>query len=220
MSGFRASMRLYGLVKNLGSTDVILQQSVEILCTVSRAGSKAIRAFVSRLDAELMVRTVGLNEYRVVPLSSFNPNLFIQEQQGWLALHVSCGFAVRAGLPLLSDGALLPMGWYAYSDIGQWTASHHLDFGPQMASLLQTAYERVGQRNYNAFLNELDSASHADLQWQVDEAWRALGSSSVPLPGGDHHALFDPVENRWCFAATDIDIYHFHPETQKQGALT
>lgn len=84
-------MRLYGLVKNPGSTDVILRQSVETLCTVSRNGSKAVRA---------------------------------------------------------------------------------------------------------------------------------LGSSSIPLLGGDHHALFDPIETRWCFAATDIDIYHFHPETQKQGALT
>ncbi|WP_237142957.1 MULTISPECIES: hypothetical protein [Pseudomonas] len=64
MSGFWASMRLYGLVKNLGSTDVILQQSVEILCTVSCAGSKAIRALVSRLDAELVVRRVDIELFQ------------------------------------------------------------------------------------------------------------------------------------------------------------
>jgi hypothetical protein len=77
-------MRLSGLVKNLGSTDHLYRQSVDILCTVTRTGGKAIRAFVSRLDAELMTRTNDLAEYRVVPLRSFDPTAFIQDQHGWL----------------------------------------------------------------------------------------------------------------------------------------
>ena len=48
MSGLRATMRLYGLVKNLGSTDDRHRQPVDILCTLNRTGGKAIRAFVSR----------------------------------------------------------------------------------------------------------------------------------------------------------------------------
>ncbi|UVM52080.1 hypothetical protein LOY38_08615 [Pseudomonas sp. B21-015] len=220
MSGLRATMRLYGLVKNLGSTDDLHRQSVDILCTLDRAGGKAIRAFVSRLDAELMTRGRGLEEYRVVPLRTFDPNPFIQEHQGWLKLHVCCGFVVPADQSLLNDGMLSPMGWYVYSDIGQWTAKHYIDFGPQMASLLQTSYDRIGLRDYNAVLNDLDSASDADLKWQVAEAWQTLHTASSPDSHEDCHALFDPVDNRWCLVETDVDIYQPHPEPQKQGALS
>jgi hypothetical protein len=79
-------MRLYGLVKNLGSTDDLHRQSVVILCSLNHTGGKAIRAFVSRLDAELMTRSRGLEEYRVVPLRTFDPTPFIQEHQGWPSL--------------------------------------------------------------------------------------------------------------------------------------
>jgi hypothetical protein len=75
-------MRLYGLVKNLGSTDDLHRQSVDILCALNHTSGKAIRAFVSRLDAKLMTRSRGLEEYRVVPLRTIDPNSFIQEHQG------------------------------------------------------------------------------------------------------------------------------------------
>lgn len=220
MSGLRATMRLYGLVKNLGSTDDRHRQAVDILCTLNRAGGKAIRAFVSRLDAELMRRSHGLEAYRVIPLRTFDPNPFIQEHQGWLTLHVCCGFVAPADQSLLNDGTLSPMGWYVYSDIGQWTAERYIDFGPQMARLLQTSYDRIGLRDYNTVLNDLDSVSDADLKWQVAEVWQTLHNVSSPDSHNDCHALFDPVDNRWCFVATDIDIYQPHPEPQKQGALT
>ncbi|EJM09359.1 hypothetical protein PMI21_05637 [Pseudomonas sp. GM18] len=220
MSGLRATMRLYGLVKNLGSTDDRHRQSVDILCTLNRTGGKAIRAFVSRLDAELMTRSRGLEEYRVVPLRTFDPNQLIQDHQGWLTLHVCCGFVVLADQSLLNDGTLLPMGWYVYSDVGQWTAEHYIDFGPQMTSLLQTSYDRIGLRDYNAWLNDFDSVSDADLEWQVAEAWQTLHNVSSPDSHDNCHALFDPVDNRWRFAAADIDVYQPHPEPQKQGALT
>jgi hypothetical protein len=47
MSGLRATMRLYGLVKKLGSTDDRHRQPVDILCTLNRTGGKAIRAFLA-----------------------------------------------------------------------------------------------------------------------------------------------------------------------------
>ncbi|WP_435037643.1 hypothetical protein [Pseudomonas neuropathica] len=73
MSGLRASMRLYGLMKNSGSSDNPQRQPVDILCMTNRAGGSAIRAFVSRLDAELMRRSTGLADYRVIPLCTFDP---------------------------------------------------------------------------------------------------------------------------------------------------
>lgn len=150
MSGLRSTMRLYGLVKNSGSSDNPQRQPVDILCMTNRTGGSAIRAFVSRLDAELMTRSAGLADYRVIPLRTFDPTAFIDAHQGWLTLHVCCGFVAPAGHSLLKDGGLMPMGWYVYSDIGQWTAQHHLDLGAQMAELLQSTYERNHLRNYNA----------------------------------------------------------------------
>ncbi|MGY3642389.1 hypothetical protein [Pseudomonas sp. PK-RTE-24] len=77
MSGLQASMRLYGLVKTTGSSDDPNRQAVEILCMAQRPGGLAIRAFVSRLDAELMSRSAGLGEYRVVALRTFDPTAII-----------------------------------------------------------------------------------------------------------------------------------------------
>lgn len=219
MSGLRASIRLYGLVKNSGFTDNPQRQPVDILCMVNRLGGKAIRAFVSRLDAELMTRSAGLHDYRVIPLRNFEPKTFIDAHQGWLTLHISCGFVAQAGHSLLKDGALMPMGWYVYSEIGQWKAEHHLDLGTQMAELLQSTYELNRLRNYNAWLNELDDATPAELTWHVDEAWQHLQTAISPDSREHSHALFDPVDNRWRFAATEVDIYQPHPEPLKQGAL-
>lgn len=50
MSGLRASIRLYGVVKNLGSSDNPNRQPVDILCAIIRLGGKAIRAFDSCLE--------------------------------------------------------------------------------------------------------------------------------------------------------------------------
>ncbi|WP_426233978.1 hypothetical protein [Pseudomonas sp. TWP3-2] len=218
MSGLRATMRLYGLVKNLGSSDNPSRQPVDILCTVNRMGGIAIRAFVSRLDAELMARGAGFEAYRVIPLRTFDPNPFLDAHQGWLTLHVCCGFVAPAGQSLLHKGALSPMGWYVYSEIGRWTPEHHLDLGAQMAELLQTTYERNHLISYNTWLNQLDDAAPAELAWHAEQAWQQLQLN--PSPNSEHrHALFDPVDNRWRFAATDVDIYQPSPEPLKQGAL-
>ncbi|MBV4457292.1 hypothetical protein KVG96_04950 [Pseudomonas sp. COR58] len=219
MSGLRASMRLYGLVKNLGSTDNPHRQAVDILCTVNRTGGNAIRAFVSRLDAELMARSAGLEGYRVIPLRTFDPNVFIGAHRGWLMLHVCCGFTAPSGQAMLHEGTLSPMGWYVYLEAGRWTDRHYLELGPQMAGLLQDTYRLHGLRHYNDWLNELDDATPAELAWQADQAWQRA-QTVIALDGRGHrHGLFDPTDNRWRFAATDIDIHQPHPEPLKQGAL-
>ncbi len=212
-------MRLYGLVKNLGSSDNPHRQAVDILCITNRMGGKAIHAFVSRLDAELMARGAGFEAYRVIPLCTFDPNPFLAAHQGWLALHVCCGFVAPAGQSLMHKGALSPMGWYVYSQIGHWTSEHHLDLGPQMADLLQTAYERHQLITYNTWLNQLDDVSPAELAWHADQAWGQLQSTPQGNSREHRHALFDPVDNRWRFCATDIDICLPPPEPLKQGAL-
>jgi len=59
----------------------------------------------------------------------------------------------------------------------------------------------------------------AELNWFADEAWQQLQTLTPPNSREHCHALFDSVDNRWRFAATDVDLYQPHPEPLKQGAL-
>ncbi|WP_323167288.1 hypothetical protein [Pseudomonas atacamensis] len=160
MSGLQASMRLYGLVKTTGSSDDPNRQAVEILCMAQRTGGLAIRAFVSRLDAELMTRSADLGDYRVVALRTFDPTAIIDAHQGWLMLHVSCGFVALAGHSLLKNGALIPMGWHVYSEVGRWTSRHHLDLGVEMVE--RPEYERPGRCEPCRCLGYL----HCRIRWR------------------------------------------------------
>ncbi len=112
-SGLKTSLRLYGLVRIVGFCDTFASTPVEILCATSGKG-KAIRAFVSRLDAELVARSMPDSGYRVVPLAQFDPTGFIQQHQGWLTVHITCGFASQCGTLRLANGDL-PQAWAGLS---------------------------------------------------------------------------------------------------------
>lgn len=211
-SCFKSTMCLYGLVKTEGPSDDPGRERVQVLCSPCTNGATAIRAFVSRLDAELMARTLAKEEYRVISLSWFEPGQHILEHQGWLMMHVCCGFTARAGQLLSDNGHLVPIGWFIYSEIGSWAAEHYVDWGPEMAQLLQASYAAIGLPNYNAWLNELDNASAAEMRWQVDQAWRALPSRRCP-ESANQHALFDPIERCWRFAATQLEIRKPQPKS-------
>lgn len=217
MSGFKSSMCLYGLVKTEGPGDDPGRERVQILCSPCNNGAKAIRAFLSRLDAELMARTLAKEGYRVISLAWFEPGQHIHDHQGWLMMHVCCGFTAQAGRLLSDNGHLMPLGWFIYSETGPWTAKHYVDWGPEMAQLLQNSHAAIGLPNYNAWLNELDSACEAQMRWQVDEAWRAL-PPLISHESANQRALFDPAERRWRFAATQLEIRKPHPTVQDQGA--
>lgn len=57
-----------------------------------------------------MARSAGLDDSRVIPLRQFEPHAFIDAHQGWLTLHICCGFVALVGDALLKDGALIPVG--------------------------------------------------------------------------------------------------------------
>lgn len=129
-SGLKTSLRLYGLVRIVGFGDMPASTPVEILCAASGEG-KAIRAFVSRLDAELVARSMPDSGYRVVPLAQFDPTGFIQQHRGWLTVHITYGFSSQRDTLRLADGDLPSLGWFIYAQTGPWSPGRFIHWGEE-----------------------------------------------------------------------------------------
>ncbi|MFJ2364783.1 hypothetical protein ACIPIN_13990 [Pseudomonas sp. NPDC087697] len=203
--GLKSSLRLYGLVRIVGFSDTPGSTPVEILCAASGEG-KAIRAFVSRLDAELVARSMPGAGYRVVPLAQFDPTGFIQQHQGWLTVHITCGFSSQRGTLRLADGDLPSLGWFIYAQTGPWSPGRFIHWGEEVAEILLSAYRSVGMPNYNAWLNQLDDYSTQAMDNCVEIAWQTLRACR-PMRE-NHRALFNPMDECWRFSDSPIDHYY------------
>lgn len=205
-SGLKSSLHLYGLVRIVGFSDTLVSTPVEILCAACGEG-KAIRAFVSRLDAELVARSMSGTGYHVVPLAQFDPTEFIQQHQGWLTVHITCGFSSGRDTLRLEDGDLQSLGWFIYTQTGPWSPGRFIHWGEELSEILLIAYRSVGMPNYNAWLNQLDGYSIQAMDDCVEIAWQTL-LASRPI-GESHRALFNPMDECWLFS--DLPIDHFYP---------
>ncbi|MEO9332451.1 hypothetical protein ABI260_09140 [Pseudomonas guguanensis] len=213
---FKSSLRLYGLFR-----DGTGEQAGQISCMHNLNGCNAIRAFVSRLDAEIAVRYCGVEGYQARLLSEcFDPNAYLRDHQGWLSLHICCGFAAHSQHLLEAEQRLIPMGWLAQAHLGEWTSTHYLAWGQQLSQQLQACYDRVGLRNYNALLNEWDDVCAAEMRWHTDEALHAMPPRLSSQQKPSQFALFDAVECRWRFASSNMDVHESHTRIQPQGALS
>jgi hypothetical protein len=204
-SGLKTSLRLYGLVRIVGFGDIPASTPVEVLCAASGEG-KAIRAFVSRLDAELVARSMPDSGYRVVPLAQFDPTGFIQQHQGWLTVHITCGFSSRRDTLRLADGDLPSLGWFIYAQTGPWSPGRFIHWGEEVAEILLSAYRSVGLPNYNAWLNQLDDYSTQAMDNCVEIAWQTL-LACRPMRE-NHRALFNPMDECWRLSDSSIDHYY------------
>lgn len=216
-SCFRSSITLYGLCKTQGHSDKAHRQHVQILCAPCVNGAQAIRAFVSRLDAELMAKIHARDGYQVIPLDCFDPTQPIQDHHGWLMMHICIGFTARANQLLNHNGQLMPLGWFVYVETGRWTSEHFIDWGPEMARLLQASYDSIGLPDYPAWLDELNNALETEKRWHVDQAWHTLPPLTSP-DNANQHALLDPIERRWRFSSSQIEIGKPRLTVSDQGA--
>ena len=204
-SGLKTSLRLYGLARILGFSDTPASTPVEILCATSGKG-KAIRAFVSRLDAELVVRSMPGTGYHVVPLAQFDPTGFIQQHQGWLSVHITCGFSSQRGTLRLADGDLPSLGWFIHAQTRPWSPGRFINWGEEVAEILIDAYRGAGMPNYNAWLNQLDGYSIQAMDSCVEIAWQTLLACRPTHE--NHRALFNPTDECWRFSDSPIDHYY------------
>ncbi len=204
-SGLKTSLRLYGLVRIVGFSDAPTSTPVEILCAASGKG-KAIRAFVSRLDAELVARSMPGTGYRVIPLAQFDPTEFIQQHQGWLTVHITCGFTSQRGTLRLANGDLTSLGWFVYAQTGPWAPGRFLNWGEEVAQTLLDAYRSVDMPNYNAWLNQLDDYSAHAMDDCTELAWQALKACRPPQE--NHRVMYNPVDESWRLSDTPIELYY------------
>ncbi|WP_338525014.1 hypothetical protein NUH87_04970 [Pseudomonas batumici] len=203
-SGLKTSLRLYGLVRIVGFSDTPASTPVEILCAASGKG-KAIRSFVSRLDAELVARSMPGTGYRVIPLAHFDPTGFIQEHQGWLTVHITCGLTSQRGTLRLANGDLPSLGWFVHAQTGPWAPGRFLHWGEEVAQTLLDAYRSVGMPNYNAWLNQLDDYSGHAMDDCAELAWQALEACSPPQE--NHRAMYNPMDESWRLSDAPVDLY-------------
>ncbi|WP_081501237.1 hypothetical protein [Pseudomonas sp. GM50] len=202
-SGLKTSLRLYGLVRIVGFSDTPASTPVEILCAASGEG-KAIRAFVSRLDAELVARSMPDSGYRVVPLAQFDPTGFIQQHQGWLTVHITCGFSSQRDTLRLADGDLPSLGWFSPDSPLESRALY-----PLGRKSRRDITQCLPQRWYAQLqrLNQLDDYSTLAMDNCVEIAWQTL-LACRPMRE-NHQALFNPMDECWRFSDSPID--HCYP---------
>jgi len=203
-SGLRTSLRLYGLVRPTGFSDNPTLQPVDIFCTPCGAG-RAIRAFASRLDAELVARTMPSSGYHVLPLAQLDPTDFISKHNGWLNVFLACGFGAEPNSPYLAGNDLQSLGWFVHANTGPWVAGRCLHWGEEVTQTLLDAYQSVGMPNYNTWLNQLDHFNPEAMDDCTFTAWQAL-KKLKPMQQ-NHRALYNPKDETWRLSNAPVDIY-------------
>ncbi|MGE7957073.1 hypothetical protein ACQKQA_10845 [Pseudomonas sp. NPDC089530] len=202
----RSSIRLYGLVTVTGVHDQPALEPVQISC-VGDVQAPCVRAFVSRLDAEIYLSSACLPDYRVVPLRQFDPSQLLSHGNGWLKLNICLGFAARDERLLGSPRqAVIPVGLTAWTRPAQDEQGYYLQWSDTaLPDYLLSAYQCVGAQDYNRQLNELDDLAPAAMGRIVADALQlslplgAQGSTASQL------ALFDVEDGCWRFGRFQID---------------
>jgi hypothetical protein len=134
------------------------------------------------------------------------PTGFIQQHQGWLTVHITCGFTSQRGTLRLANGDLPSLGWFIHAQTGPWSPERFIHWGEEVAEILLSAYRSVGMPNYNAWLNQLDEYSTQAMDDCVEIAWQTL-LACHPLRE-NHRALFNPMDECWRFSDSPIDHYY------------
>jgi len=191
---FKSSIRLYGLTRRNSDG-----QYQEVSCTTTFNGISAVRAFVSRLDAELAAQNSDLEAQ---PLSQFFYPGPLAEQQSGLNLHICLGFAAQNDQLLIQNKQLVPMGWFTYIDVRNWGRDYYLNWGDELPRKLGNVYGLLKLPDYNTFLNELDVAHPKEMFWHKTEALGAMSTRVAESSNWDQISLFDPVNCCWCFGST------------------
>lgn len=202
--GLRSSIRLYGLVTVTGVHDQPALDPVQISC-IGDPAAPMVRVFISRLDAEIYLRSSHLRHYRVVPLWQFDPTQLLSHADGWLKLNICLGFAAQDDCLLSTDRQeVIPVGLTAWTRPALDDQGYYLQWSDtELPGYLLDAYRRVGAPDYNRQLNEQDDWTPAAMEWVVAEALRMSRPMKAPGSMVSQLALFDREDGCWRFG-------HFH----------
>lgn len=204
--GLRSSIRLYGLVTVTGIHDQLALDLVQISC-VGDPDAPTVRVFISRLDAEIYLRSSHLRHYRVVPLRLFDPSQLLKHADGWLRLNICLGFAAQDDYLLSTDQQeMIPVGLTAWTRPVLDDQGYYLQWSDtELPEYLLSAYKSVGVPDYNRQLNELDDWAPAAMERTVTDALEMSLPVKAPGSMASQLALFDVEDACWRFGLFQID---------------
>jgi hypothetical protein len=200
---FHSSLSLYIIVENRPRPGC--PSWVEVGC-LDLNGAEGMMVYLSPLDALLdaKVRNRDGRRYHVHPFEALDPRPYIAAHNHWLTLYLVYGFAARGKHLLVSErGNVQALTLRTHFQITPDMFDHfHLSFPDGLVGELNAVHHTAGIHDYGDILNELTECSVQDLDRQAQEATERIGE---PVSGDNenvtHCALYDPIEQRWRFAA-------------------
>ncbi len=200
---FHSSLSLYIIAENCPRPDC--PEWVEVGC-LNKNGAEGMVVYLSPLDALLDAK--GRNRdggnYCVHPFEAIDPRPYVANHNGWFTLYLVYGFAARGKHLLVSergDAQALTLDMH-YQIPPDMSDHFHLLFTDKVLWQINAVHRLAGLHDYGRVVDELAECSSQDLGQQTQEAANRIGQ---PVTGDDervsHCALYDPVEQRWQFAA-------------------
>jgi len=200
---FHSSLSLYIIAENRPRPEC--PNWVEVGC-LNISGAEGMMVYLSPLDALLDARARNCDggRYHVHPFEAIDPRPYISKHDHWLTLYLVYGFAARGKHLLVSErGHVQALALGTHFQITPDMYDHfHLAFPDSLVDELNAVHHTAGIYDYGDILSELTGCSAHDLDRQAEEATERIGE---PVSGDSenvtHCALYDPIEQRWRFAA-------------------
>lgn len=204
---FHASLSLYIIAESRPRPDN--PDWIEIAC-LNKSGAEGMLVYPSPLDAMLnaQARNQKGADYSIHPFEAIDPRPFLASHDNWFTIYLVYGFAARGPHLLVSErGNVQALTLDTHFHIPPDVADHfHLSFTEQLIDRINAIHHAAGLHDYDRVVDELADCTWRDLDRQAQEATRRIGQSVTGNNGNvTHCALYDPIEQRWRFAAfTDM----------------
>lgn len=202
---FHSSLSLYALVEKRpkpGQPDW-----GEVGC-IKKDSADGMLVYLSPLDALLDAKSRNRSggQFRVYPFEAIDPRPYIMEHEGWFTVYVGYGFAARGKHLVVGargDVQALIMG--VHFRIMPTEFEHfHINFSDAMIDKINAFHRAANMHDYGRVVEELAECTSAELERQAQEATQKIKQAII---GNEtdanvtHCALYDPVEQKWRFAA-------------------
>lgn len=176
---------------------------VDVGC-LNKNGAVGMMAYLSPLDALLdaAVRNHGGARFEVQPFEAIDPRPFITSHDNWLTVYLAYGFAARGkSLVVGYRGHVQALTTCTHFHIPTETIDHfHLSFSDELIGYINAIHRSAGISDFGRIAEEQAETSLQQLNQQAKEAAGRIKQTVIGHDNISHCALYDPVEQQWCFA--------------------
>jgi hypothetical protein len=153
------------------------------------------------LDAKSRNRTGA--QFRVYPFEEIDPRPYLIEHDSWLTVYTVYGFAARGKhLVVGRHGEVQALIMGVHFRITPNHFEHfHVHFPDEMTDKIDAFQRAANMHDYGRVIEELAECSFPELERQAQEAEQRIEHPIVGEDNITHGALYDPIEQKWRFAA-------------------